>query len=239
MPQLQTSFETTNLLAPKQGNRAMPVDFDFTNVGTITGDFGEEQRAAVCENIQSVYIDNSGNASTFSLTVLAMGPRGHVIQAQPFTQGWYPLPVAGVMRYKAVTTQGQVISCIFANFPMAYFVWGPIPGVLVVPALTSAPLNYQPLVIGDNAFGPVAVVGQTVKVYRVLLAFGGGANIQIFSGPSVGGNNLTGIINMLAGGSLYLQPSGVAWLTGGASAGLVLKSDAAVNAGGMIGYVQS
>jgi hypothetical protein len=238
MTVLNSAFETSNLLAPRQGNRAMPIDFDFTSVASITGDFGDEQRAAVIENIQSIYIDNSANASTFTIIVLGMNSKGHHVTAQPFTQGWYPLPVTGVLRYQVLTTQGIIIPTIFTNYPMAYFVWGPVPGVLVTPPLTNAPLNFQPLAIGDNVL-VAGSLGTTIKTYRFMLSFGGGANVQFFDGPSVNAHPLTGIINMFAGGSITLQVSGVPWFTDAVNTNLVLNSSAGVNCGGMIGYVQS
>jgi hypothetical protein len=231
-PAYKTSIESF----PRQGNRELPWTLDFTAAGTIVDDLSPEMQQSQIEIIQSVYIDNSLNPANLLIT---FQPSGQNITAQAFTQGIYPVICWGSISYKAVTTQGQKVPVIFSNTAKPFFVWGPVPGVTVTPPLTNAPLNFQPLNAGDNSL-VAAVALQTIKMYRLLLAFGGNTNIQFFDGASVDNEPLSGLIPMFNGGSIMLQATGIPWFTtGDGTAALVMNSSQAVNSGGMIGYVQS
>ena len=71
-----------------------------------------------------------------------------------------------------------------------------------------------------------------------LPAFGGGANVQFFDGPSSSNVPLTGLVDMFAGGSIFPQASGAPWFTCADGDDFVMNSSAAVNMGGIIGYTQ-
>lgn len=229
------AWRTSQESFPRVGNRELAITIDFTASGTVFDDLTPEMQASQLENIQTIYIDNSQNSASFMIT---FSPSGQLIVAQPFTQGLYPVINWGTLSYKAVTSQGIKIPVIFSNTAKPYFVWGPIPGVTVVPPLTNAPLSFQPLVVGDNTLVAGAAL-TTIKTYRMLLAFGGSATVQFFDGPSANNHPLSGPIAMFAGGSIFLPPTGIPWFTTSTGNSLVLKSDTASNAGGMIGYVQS
>lgn len=221
---------------PKQGNRELPVTLDFTNAGTLFDDLAAEMQAGQIDFVQSVYIDNSLNAASLLITFLDTGMN---ITAQPYSQGIYPVIAGGVPRYRATTSPGQKVEIIFSNTQRRFQTWGATPGVFIVPPLNNPAINFQPLAAGDNIL-VAGVANETVKLYRTLLAFGAGTNVQFFDGPSVNNKPLTGIINMFAGGSINMQPSGIPWLNATSLGnGLILNSSAAVNMGGVIGYVQS
>jgi hypothetical protein len=228
-----------NMRNPVQQSQSLPCPLDFTNAAALNGDLQGAFQTGVFDFVQSVFIDNSQNAASFSLVFPGAGPLGQTITAQPYSQGYYPCsPSVGDGRFVAITSQGQIVPVIFYNVAMPYFTWGPAPGVLIVPALTNAPLNFAPLAVGDNQI-VAGALRTTIKTYRLWLAFGGNANVQFFDGASAGNVPLTGIIPMYPGGSITLQPSGVPWFTDAADTALVMKSDTASNCGGMIGYVQN
>lgn len=230
------AYKTASESFPKSGNRELPIRLDFTLTGTIFDDLTPEMQASQIETIQSVYIDNSANTATLTLTIL--GPIPQVIQAQPFTQGYYPVISSGTLRYRAVANAGQTINIIFSNTEKKYTVWGPVPGILVVPALTPAVIELAPAAIGDN----IVIAGvplQTIKVYRVLIEAGAGTNVKFWSGAAALVHPLTGTFVLFAGGSITMQPSGSPWLTTLPGEGLNIASSAGVNIGGIISYVQS
>lgn len=231
----RVAFKTAQESFPKSGNKELPVPLDFTAVGVINDGLYQEQSQSQIETIQCVYIDNSQNNAPFSIR---FRKTQQLIVAQALTQGIYPVIEPGAIEYQASTTPGIIIQLIFSNSAKPYAVWGPVPGVTVVPVLTNAPLNFQPLAAADNTL-IAGVPLKTIKVYRMLVTFGAGSNVEFFSGPSAGLNNLSGIINMFAGGSIMLQPSGIPWFVTAVGDGFVMNSSGAVNMGGLIGYVQS
>lgn len=231
----RVAFKTATNSYPSQGNRELPVTLDFSATGTLFDDIFPEMSASQIETIQSVYIDNSLNAAALSLQFL---DTQITITAQPYTQGIYPVISQGALRYKATTTSGIKIPICFSNVEKKASTWGATPGVFIVPPLTNIPVNFAPLAVGDNILVN-GVANTTIKVYRLLFGFGGGANIEFYSGPSAGADNLTGVFPLFAGGSIIMEPSGIAWMTTSVGANLVLNSDTASNMGGVLGYVQS
>lgn len=225
-----------NMRLPDQGAKAGSFRFDFTDSANLDGDLSAIFRSGELDFVQSVYIDNSSNASNFVITFPGVAPNGYQITAQPYTQGFYPITCGiGDGRFSVNAPQASKIPVIFYNVPLPYFVWGPVPGVLVVPALTNHAVNFQPLAAAANQV-VAGVVGQTIKVYRLFYTLGGGANLTL---KDSAGNNFTGIMNSFAGGGASFQPSGIPWFSCADGADFVILSDAAVNLGGAIGYLQS
>lgn len=225
-----------NMRVPSQGAQAAPFVLDFTNVTALDGDLQGSYQTGVFDFVQSVFIDNKDNSSTFSLVFPGAGPKGQTIQAQPNSQGYYPCsPVMGDGRFVASTSQGQLVPIIFYNIPMPYVTWGPVPGVLVVPALTNAALNLTPCIAGDNQLVAGAPL-KTVKLYRGMFSVANPTVLKFTDGPA---GTLLFAAQLTAGGSLTFQASGVPWLTGTVGKDLTLNSSAAVNMYGGYGYVQS
>lgn len=218
---------------PKSGNRELFITLDFSNVGTINDDLSPEQRQSAIETFQSIYIDNSLNAA--SLTIQFNNQQ--IVFVQPFTQGVYPIIQAGMCSYVAKTAQGIKIPIILSNTAKPYQVWGPVPGVTVTPPLTNATTDIEPLIAGDNIL-VAGVGGETVKLYRMSMSFGGASILKFYSGASAGGVLLYSAY-ITVGGSITLNPSGIPWFTTQAGAALIMNSSQAVNAYGAIGYAQS
>lgn len=231
----RVAFKTASQSYPSQGNRELPVLLDFTATGVIQDDLFSEQSQSQIETIQSVYIDNSQNAASLQLLVR---DTQQLIVAQPYTQGIYPIVTQANLQYQATTAQGIKIQVIFSNVAKQFAVWGPTPGVLIVPPLVNPPINFAPLAVGDNVL-VAGVANTTIKIYRMLFGFGGGSNVQFFSGPSANNNPVTGILYMFGGGGITMQPSGIPWFTTRPGDALILNSTVAANMGGILGYVQS
>lgn len=231
-----TSLKPANMVLPTEGSKAMGFAFDHTVLATVVKDFQQEETNGVIDTIQSVFIDNANNAAPFILTVRGAVPPQR-IYVQPFSQGYFPVTAPiGPLTVSANTTPGQTINTIFYNCPMPYFVWGATPGVLVVPPLTNLPIS-QALAIGDNiVIAPVVL--QTIKMYRLMLNVDAPTTLTFNSGPGAG-TPMFGNIFLLAFGSIYLQPTGVQWMTTGVNAGFNIRSTAVANIGGQLGYVQN
>lgn len=228
---VRPSFKTAQDSFPRQGNRELPITFDFSNASVLFDDLYPEQQASQIETIQSVYIDNSTNAAEFDLIINDT----QKIAAQPFTQGVYPVMQQGACRVKALTSQGVKVPCIFSNTAKDYAAWGPVPGVSVVPPLTNRNFDVEPLILGDNVV-VAAVGGQQVKLFRGIFSFGGGAVIKFTDGP---GGTVLGSFFVTAGGSITFQPSGIPWFVTSAGNALIMNASAAVNGFGTFGFQQN
>ncbi len=226
-----------NMRVPRQGSQMMPFLLDFTNTGALEGSLRGAFDSGEFDFAQSVWIDNKNNNSTVTISFPGAGPKGQDIQAQPLTQGYYPVsPVVGDGRFTATTTQGQTVPIAFYNVPMPYFTWGPVPGVLIVPALTNSNRIDAIGGAGDLQLVP-GVALKTIKLYRAVLSVDSPTVVKFTDGP--GGAIIAPPATLTAGGSLTLQPSGVQWGTTSAGNDLTLNFSAACNSYLGIGYVQS
>jgi hypothetical protein len=233
-----SSFQSDNMALPLRGTQVLPVTLDFTAAGTIYEDFSWAKQNAIIDFVQSVYIDNADNPTTLDL-IISGGSIPQRIRAQPFTQGYYAvtIPIGDAFRMKCITSGGQTINVMFYSCAMPYVTWGPVPGVLVTPALTNFLLDLEPCVAGDNQL-VAAVAAESVKLYRLILSVGAATVLKFYDNPSAGGTELFAA-TLFAGGGLALQVSGVPWFNTGANHSLVLNSSNAVNIYGGYGVTQS
>jgi hypothetical protein len=234
-------IKVPNLCQPYlEGAKACQADFVFTAASgsVIFGDLVQEITLGALDFVQSVWIDNSQNSQTFTLTIAGILNNGQIINAKPFSQGYYQVtPGYGPgFRFSGTTTQLLDVPVAFYNIPMPYGTWNVMP-----PYVHAAP-NFAPLVVGDNVFGPAAVAGQSVKLYRVLFTAAGAVNLQWFNGPSANLLPLSGLFTLFAGGSLMLPPCFAEeppWLQTTIGNALILNASAAVQLGGAADYIQS
>lgn len=226
-----------NMRVPKQGPQMMPFLLDFTNTAALEGSLRGAFDSGEFDFAQSIWIDNSQNNSTITISFPGAGPKGQDIQAQPLTQGYYPVcPVMGDGRFTVKTTQGITIPIAFYNVPMPYFTWGPVPGVLVVPTLSN--VNEISAIAGPGDLQVVAGVAlKTVKLYRCVLSVDSPSVVKFTDGPA--GAIIAPPATLTAGGSLYLAPSGIPWGVTSAGNDLTLNFSAACNAYLGVGYVQN
>lgn len=116
----RASIKTAQDSFPKQGNRELPVTYDFTAVASINDDLTPEQMASQIESVQSIYIDNSANGSPFQITFNGI----YMIQVLPGRQGIYPVIAAGGMKLVAASAGGVKVPVIFSNTAKNYYEWG-------------------------------------------------------------------------------------------------------------------
>lgn len=232
------SFKSANLNYPRDGVRVVPLDLDFTSSPNFVLNFTALLADKIIDQVQSVFIDNSDNTTAVDI-YFDGAPRSQRIRCEAYSQGLFPVTMPEQSgRMHANTAGGVVVPIILYNIPMPYYTSGPADGALVVPPLANSAIDLAPALIGDNTLIP-GVLGQSTRLYRMLLTFGGNTIIQFWNGPSAGALKLSGAIQMYQGGSFFLPPSGVPWWSMAAGNDLVMSSTAAVNIGGMEGFIQS
>lgn len=106
---------------PAQGNRELYVLLNFTSVAQITGDLFQEMEKGKIESIQSIFVDNSSNGNSLTLTFNQL----HNLVILPYRQGIYPVIAQGKLAYVALTIQGPSIPVFFSNTEKAFAEWGP------------------------------------------------------------------------------------------------------------------
>lgn len=161
------SFQIAARSHPSQGARAIQAALDFTVLTVVQGDFFFEEINGHIDFIQSVKIDNSANASPFTIVFPGVGSLGDKIVVPPNTQGVYPVTSPlGKLSYVASSAGGVVVSCIFYNIEQPYY-----------QASSIAPPNPTPTVItgADNNFSgactgaDVAVIPANAARKRVVI----------------------------------------------------------------------
>lgn len=233
---MRNSFQTSNLAAPKAGSQAISVPLDFTLSPNIAVDLTQEFMDGVLDYVQSVYIDNADNPAPIDI-VFTGAPTSQRVRAQAYSQGWYAVawPV-GAGRLTALSSQGQIVQAIFANYAMPYVVWGPPAGVTVTPPLVNPALNALAVLAGGNVNLVAGVANETVKLYRGSFSVDAPTVLKWTDG--IGGNVLF-TAQLTAGGSMFFSPSGIPWFATGPGNPLILNSSGAINLYGGYGYVQS
>lgn len=118
-----------NASPPKEGNRAIPVNFDFTTATSYTFDFSQVIAQKKLSFVQTLYIDNSANAQP--LTLVIQGTNQTII-APPASQGYYAALITGIAKVTIGTTGNVVVPIEFLNFVVAPVVWGTTGSASVV-----------------------------------------------------------------------------------------------------------
>lgn len=124
MPIARPAFKTAAESFPRSGNRELPILIPLSVFSPVSDNLQPEMSASQIETIQSVFIDNSQNPDTLTLTLIsALG--NQTLVAQPNTQGVYPVMCSGALAYIAASAGGVNVPVIFSNTAKPLFVWGP------------------------------------------------------------------------------------------------------------------
>lgn len=116
------SFQLPNTSKPTSGPVGINVALDFTAVDTVTGDLGLEQMQGLIEYVQSIYIDNSANTKSLSITFSGTQQKITIKAGQ---QALLPvIAAAGKLSWTAVSTAaGLVVPTIMMNQVQQPFLW--------------------------------------------------------------------------------------------------------------------
>jgi hypothetical protein len=103
---------------PKQGNRELPVTYNFTNGATIADDLSPEMQAGEIDMVQSVWVDNSQNPN--DLTIIFNDIQ--TLLVRQYRQGIYPVMSQGSLQVVLTTVVGNInVQVIYSNTPKTFF----------------------------------------------------------------------------------------------------------------------
>jgi hypothetical protein len=103
---------------PTQGNRELPVTYNFTNAAVLFDDLTPEMMGNEIDTVQSIWVDNSQNPN--DVTIL-LGQYQSLLVRQ-YRQGIYPVIFQGSLRVSLTTVQGNVnVNVIYSNTMKPFF----------------------------------------------------------------------------------------------------------------------
>lgn len=116
------SFQLPNTQKPTQGPCAVNVALDFTAVDNVSGDLALEQSSGTLEYVQSIFIDNSLNTKSLSITFSGLG---YKITVKAGQQGLFPVVIPnGTVSWRAQSVGAAVlVPCIMFNVEQTPFLW--------------------------------------------------------------------------------------------------------------------
>jgi|GEM_PF-2905415 len=118
-----TAFQTKNGLAPRQGPRASMQFIDMSVSNPFNLDFTMAQDLERLEWVQTLWIDNSLNASSFTATVINSGQK---IVVPPFYQGYFPVLVYGDPKFQFSCSGTPIVPVGFLTMAMPCMMWNTI-----------------------------------------------------------------------------------------------------------------
>lgn len=115
-------FYLPNSQKPVQGPCGINVELDFRTVDNVVGDLALEQMQGSLDFIQSIYIDNSANTKSLSIT---FSGTGYNITMKAGRQGIFPVIAAvGRLSWSAQSVAAAVlVKTIMMNEQQPYFQW--------------------------------------------------------------------------------------------------------------------
>jgi hypothetical protein len=204
----KTSYKVSCGYAPKDGPRAIPIEIDLASeISPFTVDLSLSQSLDRLEFVQAVYVDNSLNASSFSLRFAVTG---QTLTWPAFTQG-YLQTLSPEKPVAVATSAGNVVVGIqFLNFPVANILWSvaglgavTVTGTVTVTTAGSTGIDNsanQPALLANllstvnvnAARNSIEVQNQSADQIQVVLDDGTGANSSIILLASGIGANAQG-----------------------------------------------
>lgn len=183
---------------PESHPIALPVVLNFTGVSRIEFDLEREQTLQSIDFVQTIYVDNSDNANTLTLTF----PGGQRIVIPATAQGYYPVAATiGKFVLVAETLPGVQIPIFMLNVPVPSFQWGPVNVDIANVTATFTP-----------TVGVAAAAAQVAAASAELFAANANAIRRIVRNPSGNINsvyiNFGGVPATAAGDSLEIPPGG-------------------------------
>lgn len=109
-----------NALVPKEGAKAVATMVDLTVAYGVTIDFTLAYLQGKISQIQCVYIDNSANA--YSVTLTTDNPV-NAVTCPAYSQGTFPIISAIRAKILATSLGAVIIPMVFLNVPVSLSVW--------------------------------------------------------------------------------------------------------------------
>lgn len=118
---VRPAFKTSGGITPIQGNRELPTVLLLAAAQTFGDDLSAEMTQGDMDLIQSVYIDNSLNASNVSIQFT--GGTAQKITCPSNAQGYFPVVPMGRVVFVAASAGGVNVPVIWSNTERNANVW--------------------------------------------------------------------------------------------------------------------
>lgn len=105
---------------PKQGPAVLPFNLQFNTYTSYSLDLRGLQQLGFVENLQAIYVDNSGNLSPL---VILVSTTNQQLIVPPQSQAFLPLFVSNNLVVSFSSVGGVVVPIFPINFPVAPAVW--------------------------------------------------------------------------------------------------------------------
>lgn len=105
---------------PPQGPRSLTLWLDFATVVSYDFDYQNMNARNFMSMIQSVFVDNSLNASALSITI---NGTNQVIKVRANSQGYYTVLVPNPPKMTFATVGAVMVQVILCNFPVPGATW--------------------------------------------------------------------------------------------------------------------
>lgn len=218
---------------PTHGSKAIPITYDFSQGASWNTDLSLLKQQGKIGSVQSVFIDNSQNNQTVTITMTGLGQR---ISVPAGYQGIFPVFVTDKPVFTVDSAGNGIATIAFSNAHQNAAMWATSPSQVNVSgtiATTNAALD--PTVSGNriNTTSKPAVIAYTDRsgtvaaagVSQQLLAANANRvgfivmNIDAVNQEDMGINLTGGAASIGAAGTLTLAASGGAGYPGGSFQG--------------------
>ncbi len=263
---MQTQSElmigVNNAQLPKEGPKTIPVLVDLRTATSVLVDLTQQQMTAKISYIQTVFVDNSLNTASVSITA---DTTGQILRVPAGTQAYLPILAPIPPRFTIATAGAVIVPIQFLNIPMPFGAIGAGTGGTIYPflfngagalqvadALLDALIANGALSINQGLMrtSPLtrlrinvasagstalvaAVAGQTTRVHRLTLSVAAANVVQIRDGATV-----LETFNFAAnGGGVVLDFSQYAWFETTANTALNINLGTAAQVDGVVEYV--
>lgn len=200
------ALQNGNIPKAQEGQRGIPLTLDFTAQTAWLLDLKVAQAQAHVSYIQTIYIDNSQNTATLSVSA---GTNGQVITIPPKSQAYLPILAVTPPVLRVSTAGGVFIPLQLLNFPVTPCVWNCTNPVMTINAdgsVSTEDFKLGPLVGNWNGFGnSLAVADLGLQTLIASPSGSAGLNVNVISGGGGGGNIYTGINGVLNSGLASLN----------------------------------
>lgn len=116
----RSSYELPNGLYPEKGPRGMPQTYDFTSVTSIDVDFTQTEMLDRLEYVQTIYVDNSLNASSFSIYFNSLN---QTLTWPPNSQGYLPVLCSNPPKFTVSSVGGVIVAVEFLSIALPAIIW--------------------------------------------------------------------------------------------------------------------
>lgn len=114
-----------NQVLPKGGPKAVPISLNFGTTGNAAYSLNAQNMQALGKfsNMQTIYVDNSGNTQLLTIT---MGGSGQKVKVKAGYQGYYAVLSGNPLTVDfsvPATNATDTTNVFLLNFPLAPYAW--------------------------------------------------------------------------------------------------------------------